>query len=319
MHPIVEPGPSRLADACQVVEYPGGPVEEARIRRAAEGCSGIVSLVTDPIGEAVLSTPGLRIVSNVAVGFNNIDVAAATARGVMVTNTPGVLDETTADLTVALLLAAARRVVEGDRMIRAGRFLGWAIDMLLGQDVHGATLGVVGMGRIGQAVARRGRGFGMRVLYTSRHRLPEERERELAATRVDLDRLLAESDFVTLHVPLTEQTRHLIGARELASMRPTAVLVNTARGPVVDEVALAEALRAGRIWAAGLDVYEDEPRVHAGLLELENVVLAPHIGSASVRTRSRMSEMAVDNLLAGLRGEPPPNLVNPETLEVGRR
>jgi glyoxylate reductase len=316
MHRILDPGPRLLEEACEVVPYPEGqPLEEAGIRRAAEGCQGILSQVMDPIGEEVLSTPGLRIVSNVAVGFDNIDVATATRLGVQVTNTPGVLTSTTADLAFALLMAAGRRVAEGDRFLRAGRFHGWAIDMLLGQDLHGATLGLVGVGRIGGAVARRARGFDMRILYSDAVALPPEVEIELGAKRVDLERLLAESDYVSLHVPLTPDTRHLIGAEQLAQMKPTAVLVNTSRGPVVDEEALARALAEGQIFAAGLDVFEHEPEVNPSLLDLENVVLTPHIASASVRTRSEMCEMAVHDLIAGLRGERPKNLLNPEVLE----
>jgi glyoxylate reductase len=241
-------------------------------------------------------------------------VEAATRHGVMVTNTPGVLTDTTADFAFALLMAAGRRVAEGDRMLRGGRFEGWAIDMLLGQDLHGATLGLVGVGRIGGAVARRARGFDMRVIYTDAVALPAEVEAELGATRIELPQLLREADFVSLHVPLTADTRHLIGAEELAQMKPTAVLVNTSRGPVVDEAALARALREGQIFAAGLDVFENEPEVHRGLLELDNVVVTPHIASASVRTRAQMCEMAVRDHVAGLHGERPKNLLNPEVL-----
>jgi glyoxylate reductase len=318
MHPVLDPGPALLAEAgCELFAYPeGAPLAEDAIRAQVEehGCQGILSQVMDPIGEAVLSAPGLRIVANVAVGYDNLDVPAATRHGILVTHTPGVLTDTTADFAFALLMAAGRRVAEGDRYLRAGRFRDWAIDLLLGHDVWGATLGLVGVGRIGGAVARRARGFSMRILYTDAVPLPDDVARELEATRVDLDTLLAESDFVSLHVPLTPETRHLIGAPQLARMKPTAVLVNTSRGQVVDEAALAGALRAGRIFAAGLDVYEHEPAVHPDLLELENVVLAPHIASASVRTRSAMSELAVRNLLAGLRRERPPNLLNPEVL-----
>lgn len=315
LHPFLEPGPSLLAQECEVVAYPrGSPLEETAIRNAAEGCAGILSQVMDPIGEVVLSTPGLRIVSNVAVGYDNIDLAAATRHRVMVTNTPGVLDETTADFAWALLMAAGRRLGEGERLLRSGTWSGWAIDQLLGQDVHGATLGVVGLGRIGRAVARRARGFGMRVIYSDAVAAPAEVEQELGVSRVSLEELLAEADFVSLHTPLLPATHHLIGAEQLARMKPTAVLVNTSRGPVVDEEALVEALRERRIFAAGLDVYEDEPRVHPGLLELDNVVLTPHIASASVRTRSEMSALAARNLLAALRGERPPNLLNPEVL-----
>jgi glyoxylate reductase len=316
MHPVLDPAPALLEQAgCEVLPYPAGhPLTEEAIRDAVEtgGCSGILSQVMDPIRETVLATPGLTIVANVAVGYDNIDVPAATRHGVMVTHTPGVLTDTTADFAFALMMAAARRVAEGDRFIRAGRFGGWAIDMLLGQDVWGATLGLVGVGRIGGAVARRARAFEMRILYTDAVPLAPEVERELGATRVELDELLGQADFVSLHVPLTPETRHLIGAAALARMKPTAVLVNTSRGPVVDEAALAEALRDGRIFAAGLDVFEREPEVHPALLALENVVLAPHIASGSVRTRSEMSVLAVRNLLAGLRGERPPNLLNPE-------
>ncbi len=318
MHPILEPGPALLAEAgCEVVPYPeGGPLAEDAIRAAVDrgGCRGILSQVMDPLRDTVLSAPGLRIVANVAVGYDNIDVPAATRHGVMATHTPGVLTDTTADFAFSLLMAAARRVAEGDRFVRAGRFDGWAIDMLLGQDVWGATLGLVGVGRIGGAVARRARAFAMRILYTDAVALPPEVERELGARRVELDALLAEADFVSLHVPLSPETRHLISGPQLARMKPTAVLVNTSRGPVVDEAALAEALRDGAIFAAGLDVYEDEPRIHPALLGLDNVVLAPHIASGSVRTRGEMSALAVRNLLAGLRGERPPNLLNPEVL-----
>ena len=317
MHKILDPGPALLAEVVELVPYPEGqPLEESSIRRAAEGCQGIVSQVMDPIGEEVLSLPGLKIVSNVAVGFDNIDLAAATRHGVMVTNTPGVLTDTTADFAFALLMAAGRRVAEGDRSLRRGEFKGWAIDVLLGQDVHGATLGLVGVGRIGGAVARRARGFDMRILYTDAVALPSDLEEELGATRVELSELLREADFVSLHVPLTEETRHLISTDELTQMKPTAVLVNTSRGPVVDEAALAQGLAEGRIFAAGLDVFEREPEVHPGLVGLDNVVLAPHIASGSVRTRSEMCAMAARNVIAGLRGERPPNLLNPEVVQA---
>lgn len=307
-HPILEPGPQLLAAEVELVTG-----TEPSIRERAEGCVGIVSQVMDPIGEEVLSLPGLKIVANCAVGFDNIDLAAATRHGVLATNTPGVLNDTTADFAFALLMAAARRVAEGDRFVRAGRFHGWAIDMLLGQDLHGATLGIVGIGRIGRALARRARGFDMRVLYADDVApLSPDEEAELGVERRPLAELLRESDFVSLHVPLTPETRHLISHDELQLMKPTAILVNTSRGPVVDEAALAAALKAGEIFAAGIDVYEHEPAVDPGLLGLDNVVLAPHIASGSVRTRSRMSELAALNLLAGLRGERPPNLLNPE-------
>jgi len=319
MHHILDPGPALLAEApVEVIEYPKErTLSEEAIRGAveAQGCQGILSQVMDPLRQTVLSTPGLRIVSNVAVGFDNIDLDAATRHGVMATNTPGVLTDTTADFAFTLMMAAARRVAEGDRFVRAGRFNGWAIDMLLGQDVWGATLGLVGVGRIGGAVARRARAFDMRIIYTDEVPLPPETERQLGATQVGLPTLLREADFISLHVPLTAQTRHLIGSEQLAQMKPTAVLVNTSRGPVVDEAALAEALRRKVIFAAGLDVFEREPEIHPDLIGLDNIVLAPHIASGSVRTRSEMSALAVRNLLAGLGGERPPNLLNPEVLD----
>jgi glyoxylate reductase len=313
MHPILDPGPAILAEAAEVIAYPAGqPLDEASIRRAAEGCVGIVSQLMDPIRETVLSTPGLKIVSNVAVGFDNIDVPIATAHKVMVTNTPGVLDDATADFAFTLLMSAARRIVEADSFTRQGRFRGWAIDMMLGADVHGATLGLIGVGRIGRGVAHRAKGFNMRVLYYDPQPLPPDAERELGATRVDLGRLLAESDFVSVHVPLTQETHHLLSTPQFAQMKPSAILINTSRGPVVDEAALVEALNAKKIAGVGLDVYEREPAVHPGLIPMPNVVLAPHIASATTRTRSEMSAMAARNMATAVRGGRPPNLLNPE-------
>jgi glyoxylate reductase len=313
MHPILDPGPAILAEAAEVIAYPAGqPLDEASIRRAAEGCVGIVSQLMDPIRETVLSTPGLKIVSNVAVGFDNIDVPIATAHKVMVTNTPGVLDDATADFAFTLLMSAARRIVEADSFTRQGRFRGWAIDMMLGADVHGATLGLIGVGRIGRGVAHRAKGFNMRVLYYDPQPLPPDAERELGATRVDLGRLLAESDFVSVHVPLTQETHHLLSTPQFAQMKPSAILINTSRGPVVDEAALVEALNAKKIAGVGLDVYEREPAVHPGLIPMPNVVLAPHMASATTRTRSEMSAMAARNMATAVRGGRPPNLLNPE-------
>ncbi len=313
MHPILDPGPSILAEAVEVVSYPpDGPLDEASIRQAAEGCVGIVSQLMDPIRETVLSTPGLKCVSNVAVGFDNIDVGAATTHKVMVTNTPGVLDDSTADFAFTLLMATARRVVEADNFTRSGRFRGWAIDMMLGHDVFGATLGLVGIGRIGRGVARRAKGFNMRVLYFDPQRLPREAEEQLGATAVDLGRLIAESDFISIHVPLTQETHHLMSTQQFNAMKRTAILINTSRGPVVDEAALVEALTGRKLAGAGLDVYEREPAVHPGLIALPNVVLAPHIASATVQTRSEMSAMAARNMATAVRGGRPPNLVNPE-------
>ncbi len=313
MHPILDPGPTILAEASEVVPYsPDLPLDEAYIRQAAEGCTGIVSQLMDPIREAVLSTPGLKIVSNVAVGYDNIDVAAATAHKVMVTNTPGVLDDSTSDFAFTLLMATARRVVEADYFTRQGQFKGWAIDMMLGTDIYGATLGIIGIGRIGRGVAHRAKGFNMRVLYYDPNPLSPEAEEQLGATRVDLARLLVESDFVSVHVPLTPETQHLLSTQQFGEMKRSAILINTSRGPVVDEAALVAALDAKKIAGAGLDVYEREPAVHPGLIRMPNVVLAPHIASATTRTRSEMSAMAARNMATAVRGGRPPNLVNPE-------
>lgn len=288
------------------------PPPEAVVEQVRE-VEGVLCLLTDRIdGEVIAAGKRLRVISNCAVGYDNIDVAAATRRGILVCNTPGVLTETTADLAWALLMAAARRIAESDRYVRAGKWRSWSPQLMLGQDVGGATLGVIGLGRIGQAVARRARGFDMRVLYYDIVRVPEV-ERAVGAEFVELPVLLRESDFVSIHTPLTEETRHLIGAEELTLMKPTAVLVNSARGGVVDAQALAAALRKGEIFAAGLDVFESEPLpADDPLLDLENVVVLPHIGSASVATRTRMARMAAGNLIAGLKGERPPYLVNPE-------
>lgn len=271
----------------------------------APDADAIVSLLTARIDGPVLAAgaPHLRVVANVAVGYDNIDLAAADEHGVVVCNTPGVLDETTADLAFLLVLAAARRAWEAESDLRSGRWPGWDIDQYLGRDVHGAVLGVVGFGRIGRAVARRGAGFGMEVLHHTR------RETGMVGWRGELDRLLAESDVVTLHVPLTDTTHHLIDARRLRLMKPDGVLVNTSRGPVVDEEALATALEEGVIFAAGLDVYEREPEVHPRLLTAPRTVLLPHIGSASVATRTRMARVAAANVVSVLAGERPPNPV----------
>lgn len=277
----------------------------------ARGKQGVVSQLTDRFDAAqIAKLEDVRVIANVAVGFDNVDLEAATRNGIVVTNTPDVLTDTTADLAFALLLAAARRIPEAHRFVHSGKWRRWTIDLLAGRDVHHKTLGIFGMGRIGQAVARRGRGFSMRVLYHDARRAPEALERELGLEFADKDRLLAEADFVSLHVPLTDSTRHMIGAAELARMKRTAILVNTARGPIVDEPALAQALKDGTIAAAGLDVFEHEPRVEPLLLELDNVALAPHIGSASIETRRKMSLVAAENCLAALEGRRPPNALN---------
>ena len=274
------------------------PLAREELLGRLRGKDGLVCQITDAIDEELLSTPGLKVVSNVAVGYNNIDVAAAKRRGVTITNTPDVLTDTTADFAWALLMAAARRVTEADRYARSGAWKSWKWDLLWGLDVHGKTLGVLGFGRIGRAVARRALGFDMRVLYHDVARSTPEIERELKATFVDKDTLLREADFVSLHVLLSQDTRHLIDERALRSMKKTAVLVNAARGPIVDEAALVRALSEQWIAAAGLDVFEEEPTIHPGLLPLANVVMAPHIASASFDTRLAMSTLAVKNCLA---------------------
>ena len=310
------PGPAveRLAQTLEVAVWPGPlpPPREALLKEAAQS-EGLLTLLTDRVDVALLdAAPRLRAVSNMAVGYDNIDVQACTARRIAVGNTPGVLTETTADFTFALLLAAARRVVEADAWVRAGRWRTWDPSLLLGQDVFGATLGIIGFGLIGQAVAKRARGFGMRVLTTTRGDRTQEAA-ALGAEQVPLSQLLAQSDFVSLHVPLGEQTHHLISGTELARMKRTAFLINTSRGPVVDPAALNEALRAGTLRGAALDVTDPEP-IPPGdpLLEAPNLLIAPHIGSASEATRSRMAQMAADNLLAALNGQRPPHCVNPE-------
>ena len=296
----------------------GMPPEELLAR--ARGCTALVTQLTDRFSrEVIAQLDGVRVLSNVAVGYDNIDVPAATDHRVLVTNTPDVLTETTADFAFALLMAAARRVVEGHTYVHSGEWKKWHIDLLVGQDVFGKTIGILGMGRIGQAVARRAHGFSMRILYCDDQPAPESVVQTLGLQRVTKDELLSHSDYVSLHVPLTPATRHLIGAAELSRMKPTAILINTARGPVVDEPAIAEALARGTIAYAGLDVFEAEPKVNPALLQLKNVVLAPHIASASVDTRRRMSLMAAENAIAALSGRRPPNLVNPQLWEqLGR-
>ena len=278
--------------------------------------NALYCMLTNTIDAEVMdAAPMLKIIANMAVGYNNIDVAEATRRGIAVTNTPGVLTDTTADFAWALLLAVARRVVEADRFTREGRFTGWGPMLMLGQDVHGKTLGIIGFGRIGRAVAKRATGFDMTVLYHDRAPADKKTERQLKARSVPLDELLERSDYVSIHTDYNPQTHHLIGAQQLARMKRTAYLINTARGPIVDEAALVDALRAGQIAGAALDVFENEPQVHPGLLDLHNVVLAPHIASASLETRTAMALMAADNIIAVIRGERPPNLVNPQVYE----
>jgi glyoxylate/hydroxypyruvate/2-ketogluconate reductase len=275
------------------------------------GVSGAMATVMDKFDEPLLARcPDLKVISNIAVGYNNIDIPACTRRGIRVTNTPGVLDDSTADLAFTLILATARRLTEAEAYVRAGNWKGWHLKQMLGVDVHHATLGIIGMGRIGQAVARRARGFDMRVLYFNRSRLSPEEEQRLGAEYVDRDALLAQSDFVVVMAPYSPATHHLIGAAEIAKMKTTAILVNSARGGVVDDAALLKALQEKRIAGAGLDVFEGEPKLAPGYLELSNVVLTPHIGSASRATRVTMCNTAAANMTAVLEGREPPNPVN---------
>jgi glyoxylate reductase len=301
----------RLLGDFEVAVLSEKPPGRDELLEAARGASGILSTVTEKVDAGLMDAAGegLKVVANMAVGFDNIDLDAAGERGVVVTNTPEVLSETTADTAFMLLMAAARRLGEAERMLRAGGWDAWGPMQLLGPDVWGKKLGIVGFGRIGQALARRASGFDMEVAYHDMRR-NEEAERELGARYLELEELLETCDFVSVHAPLTDETRHLIGEKELEGMKDTSVLVNTSRGPVVDEAALAEALAEGRIFAAGLDVFEEEPKVHPRLLELENVVLAPHIGSASIETRDKMAALAAENLVAVLRGEEPKTPVN---------
>ena len=292
------------------------PLAPEEFTRRLADKAGALTVLTDRVDEMLLGKcPQLKVVCNIAVGFNNIDLKACSARGVMATNTPGVLDAATADFTWALILATARRLTEAEAWLRAGEWHGWKLKQFLGMDVHGATLGIIGMGRIGQAVARRAAGFDMNVLYYNRTRLSAGLERACNATYASLDALLARADIVTLHTPYSPETHHLIGARELSQMKPTAILIHAARGGVVDDAALIEALKQNKIAAAGLDVFENEPKFNPAFLQFRNVVLAPHIASATTNTRRNMAMLAARNLVAALTGERPPNLLNPEVLK----
>ena len=313
---IPEDGIEPILAACDARVWEDDlPPPRAALLEAIRGCDGVLTLLTDKVDDEFLDAAGaqLKVVSNYAVGFDNIDVPAVTRRGIPAGNTPGVLTETTADLAFALLMAAARRLPEGDRYVRAGNWKTWGPLLLLGPDVHGATIGIVGFGRIGQAMAKRARGFGMTVLYHDVHRADAAVEAEHDATFLPLEELLPRSDFVTLHVNLTDQTKGLMNAEKLGWMKPTAVLVNTSRGPVVDGAALATALKAGTIFAAGLDVTDPEPiPMDHPLVGLDNCLIVPHIASASRATRGKMAEMAAANLLAGIRGQRLPTPVNAE-------
>jgi glyoxylate reductase len=298
-----------------VVHEEDRPPSRDELLALVREADGLLCLLTERIDAEVLDAASrLRVVSNYAVGVNNVDVAAATRRGILVTNTPDVLTEATADFTWALILAACRRLGEGERLVRAGAWRGWSPTQLLGADVYGTTLGIVGLGRIGRAVARRAAGFAMPVLHHTQRPVDPAVEQSLGARPVALDDLLRAADVVSLHVPYTPATHHLVDAARLHLMKPSAFLINTARGPLVDEAALVEALRMGVIAGAGLDVYEREPALAPGLAELPNVVLAPHLGSATVEARSAMADLAAENLLAGLAGRRPPHPVNSEVL-----
>ena len=318
---IPEPGIDLLRQHCGQVEV--NP--EDRVLRRPEllekvgNRDGLLTLLTDKIDAGVMDAAGprCRIIANYAVGFDNIDLAAATERGIMVTNTPGVLTDATAEHAWALLFAAARRVVEADNFTRAGKYQRWAPMLFLGAEVTGATLGIVGAGRIGTAVALKSAGFGMKVIYTASNE-NATLDRELGARRVSLDELVREADFISLHLPLTPQTRHLFDAATFRKMKKTAYLINTARGPVIDEAALAQALKSGEIAGAALDVFEEEPKIHPDLMELDNVVLTPHIASATVKTRTKMATTAAGNLIAALEGRRPENLLNPEVWQRAR-
>ena len=316
---IPDEGLAAIRDACDATIWPDElPPPRGALLQAIEGCDGVLTLLTDRVDDEFLDRAGpqLKVVSNFAVGFDNIDVDACTARRVAVGNTPGVLTETTADLAWALLMAAARRLVEGDRYVRDGRWKTWGPMLLMGPDVHGATIGIIGFGRIGQAVARRAKGFGMRILYHDPRRVSPAVEAEYAAEYRTLEGILAESDFVTLHVDLRPETRGLIDAERLRWMKPSAILINTSRGPVVDSMALAAALRGGGIAAAALDVTDPEPiPADHPLVGLDNCLIVPHIASASRATRGRMASMAAANLIAGVSGQRLPTPVNPEVYD----
>jgi glyoxylate reductase len=324
---IPEEGITILKKFCQTVEV--NPYDRSltydELLEQVKGRDAILTMLSDRIDARLLQEAaepcskhrggaGLKIVANYAVGYDNIDIKAATAKGVVVTNTPGVLTDSTADMAWALLFSVTRRVIEGDKLTRTGKFSGWAPMLLLGGDIKGKTLGIIGAGRIGTAMAMRSRGWNMKILYTTQSRKNTVLEENLGAKRVDLETLLRESDFISVHTPFSEKTKHLIGAKELSIMKKTAYLINTARGAVIDEAALVHALENKHIAGAGLDVYEDEPRLKPGLAGLENTVLAPHLGSATVETRAMMSVMAAEDIVAVLNKQKPKNCVNPEVL-----
>jgi glyoxylate reductase len=315
-HPLFE-APRKLLDEHFEVDYwreAGRPPRDELLKRVADK-DALICLLTEKINDELLDrAPKLRIVSNVAVGFDNIDVAACTRRKIVATNTPGVLDETTADFAWTLLMTIARRVLEGDQLTRSGKWPGWNLDQLCGADVWGKTLGLVGFGRIGRAVARRASGFQMRVIYHDAIRATPEAEKQANAEYRPFDELLAEADFISVHVPLLPETRHLLSAPQFEKMKRTAYVINTSRGPVIDEAALVAALEANKIAGAALDVYENEPQIHPGLMKRGDVILAPHIASASIETRTKMALMAAENVRTLFAGGRPPNALNPEVL-----
>jgi len=315
---IPDSGIRLLKIKCEVEVNPQDrPLTREELLLGVHDRDGVLCMLTDKIDAEVLDAAGPRakIFANYAVGFDNLDIAAATQRGVLLSNTPDVLTDATADMAWSLLCAVARRVLEGDRYTRAGKFTGWKPLELLGLEITGKTIGIIGAGRIGQAFGQRACGFKPRLLYTANRPKPDF-EAQTGASFADRETLLREADFVSLHLPLTPETRHYIGARELNLMKETAILINTSRGPVVDEKALVKALREKRIWGAGLDVYEQEPELEPGLSALENVVITPHLGSATIETRDNMGIVAADNILAALAGEMPPNCLNPEAAKA---
>jgi len=312
------PAAQKILNASCEVEYWTKPerISKEELFKKVKDKEGLVCLLTEKVNAELLNAaPKLRIAANVAVGFDNIDVAACTKRGVAATNTPGVLDETTADFAWTLMMAVGRRLVEGDTLARSGRWTGWDLDQLVGTDIWGKTLGIVGFGRIGKAMARRALGFQMKVIYADAVQAPDAVEKELKAEYREMNSLLAESDFISIHVPLLPETRGLFDKPRFAKMKPTAYLINTARGAVIDDAALVHALESGKIAGAALDVFENEPFIHSGL-KRPNVVLAPHIASASIETRTKMACMAAENVVALLKGKQPPNILNPEVLKA---
>jgi lactate dehydrogenase-like 2-hydroxyacid dehydrogenase len=314
--PVQQLAIDRIAERCDVRVHPEDEaIDPQQLIENIRDVDAVMPIGVRISAEVIAAASKLRIVANVGAGYDNVDVEACTRRGILVTNTPDVVTEATADMAFALMLSTARRVVEGDRYVRDGSWKRWQWNLLWGLQIHGKTLGLYGFGRIARAVARRSLGFSMRILYHARHRADAHVEKELGAELVDRETLLRESDFISVHVPLTPDTLHSIGAPQFALMKPTSVVINTARGKVIDEEALAEALRSRRIAGAGLDVFENEPKVHPSLLALSNVVLVPHIGTATSETRLQMALRTVDNLLAALDGKRPPDLLNPEVLE----